>query len=136
MAILRQSGRLGRRALTRRGLHSGILKLRDAPLDIHPEVQEALAHNKPIVALETALVSHGLPYPQSLEVPLAMEQNVRSTGAVPATIGLIGGRVKVGLERHELQRLADPSVKGFKISRRDIAAAVALGKDGGRRNAQ
>lgn len=63
-----------------------------------------------------------------------MEQNVRLSGAVPATIGLIGGRIKVGLERKELERLADPAGKSVKLSRRDIAAAVALGKDGGTMN--
>ncbi len=57
------------------------------------------------MALETALVTHGLPYPQSLEVPLGLEGIVRSTGAVPATIGIIGGRVKIGLERNELDYL-------------------------------
>lgn len=112
-----------------RSIHN--LKLRDAPVDIHPEVEEALAHNKPVVSLETALVTNGLPYPQSLEVPLSQEQIVRSTGAIPATIGLVGGRVKIGLEKHELERLADPSGKPVKISRRDIAAAIATGRDGG-----
>lgn len=131
MTILRQSGHHARRILAR-GLHGSSLKLRDAPLDIHPEVQEALAHKKPVVALETALVTHGLPFPQRLEVPLAMEQNVRSTGAVPATIGLIEGRIKVGLEKSELEKLADPSTRSVKLSRRDIAAAVSLGYNGGR----
>lgn len=105
---------------------------RIAPVDIHPEVEEALAHNKPVVALETALVTHGLPYPQSLEVPLGLEGIVRSTGAVPATIGIIGGRVKIGLERNELDYLADRTAsKPAKVSRRDIAAAIATQADGG-----
>ena len=79
--------------------------LKDAPVDVHPEVEDALAHNRPVVALETALVTHGLPFPSSLEVPLALEEIVRSTGSVPATIGMIDGRVKIGLERDELERL-------------------------------
>ena len=108
-----------------------LLKLRGAPIDIHPEVEDALQHNKPVVALETALVTHGLPYPQSLEVPLAMEANVRASGSVPATIGLIGGRVKIGMERQELERLANRDSNPVKVSRRDIAAAIASGRDGG-----
>src|SRR5688572_6274903 len=76
-------------------------------VDIHPEVREAIAHRKPVVALETALVTHGLPAPESLSVPLSLERLVRSTGAVPATIGLVGGRVKIGLQTSELERLAD-----------------------------
>ncbi|KAF9480993.1 indigoidine synthase A-like protein [Pholiota conissans] len=109
------------------------IRARDAPIDLHPEVEDALAHNKPVVALETALVTHGLPYPQSLEVPLMLEDVVRSTGAIPATIGILGGRVKVGLERYELDRLAGRKAgsKLAKVSRRDIAAAIALECDGG-----
>lgn len=106
---------------------------RHAPLDIHPEVQEALASNKPVVALETTLVSHGFPYPVNVELARSLENIVRSTGSIPATIGIIGGRVKVGLEQHELERLGDtrknPSIA--KISRRDIAPAIATKSDGG-----
>lgn len=124
------------RIVTRRPIsslsHLRAIRAKDAPVDIHPEVEEALVHNKPVVALETALVTHGLPYPQSLEVPLGLESIVRSTGAVPATIGIIGGRVKVGLERHELDHLADRTAsKPAKVSRRDIAAAIAMQADGG-----
>jgi len=104
---------------------------RDAPLDIHPEVEDALAHQKPVVALETALVTHGLPYPTNLDVPLALEGVVRSTGSIPATIGIIQGRVKIGLEKHELERLAERRMNPVKISRRDIAAAIATDSDGG-----
>jgi len=119
-----------------RGLSSwaqlGSLRANNAPVDIHPEVQDALAHKKPVVALETALVTHGLPYPLSLEVPLAMEANVRSSGAIPATIGIIEGRVKIGLEKSEVDRLASRTAKkSVKVSRRDIAAAIATGVDGG-----
>ena len=107
------------------------VRSRNAPLDIHPEVEEALATNKPVVALETALVSHGLPFPYSLNVPIALEDVVRLTGCVPATIGIIGGRIKIGLTRSELERLADRSRDPCKVSRRDIAAAVATKSDGG-----
>ncbi|KAL0576357.1 hypothetical protein V5O48_005616 [Marasmius crinis-equi] len=103
------------------------------PLDVHPEVQEALENNKPVVALETTLVTHGFPYPVNFELASDMEKIVRSTGAIPATIGMIGGRVKIGLESSELARLADvknnPSV--VKLSRRDIGPAAALKADGG-----
>ncbi|KAF8168155.1 indigoidine synthase A-like protein [Crassisporium funariophilum] len=107
------------------------LRAKDAPFDIHPEVEDALAHNIPVVALETALVTHGLPYPSSLEVPLGLEEIVRSTGSIPATIGIIDGRIKIGLERDELERLADRRRKPAKVSRRDIAAAIAMQSDGG-----
>ncbi|EJF66774.1 indigoidine synthase A-like protein [Dichomitus squalens] len=104
-----------------------------APIDVHPEVQEALAHRRPVVALETTIVTHGMPYPTNRETALSVESNVRKAGAIPATIGLIEGRVKIGLEPLELERLADvsknPSV--VKLSRRDLGTAIALKKDGG-----
>ncbi|TFK41213.1 indigoidine synthase A-like protein [Crucibulum laeve] len=108
-----------------------LARSRNAPVDIHPEVEEALATNKPVVALETALVSHGVPYPTNLELGLELENLVRSTGCVPATIGFIGGRVKIGLEKHEVERLAEKTFKPSKISRRDVAAAIAMKADGG-----
>ena len=104
---------------------------RSAPLDVHPEVEEALVNRRAVVALETALVTHGLPYPSSLEVPLALEAIVRSTGSVPATIGIIDGRIKIGLKKDELTRLAERKYKPAKVSRRDIAAAIATRSDGG-----
>lgn len=104
-----------------------------APIDVHPEVQDALAHGKPVVALETTIVTHGMPYPTNLTTARSVEQNVRDNGAIPATIGFIGGRVKIGLEPSELERLADvENNKGVvKVSRRDIGATIALKKDGG-----
>ena len=103
-----------------------------APIDVHPEVQDALAHGHPVVALETTIVTHGMPYPTNRETALSVENNVRNAGAIPATIGLVDGRVKIGLESHELERLADvsknPSV--VKLSRRDLGAAIALKRDG------
>ena len=106
---------------------------RHAPVDIHPEVQEALASHAPIVALETTIVTHGMPSPTNLETALSVESIVREQGAVPATIGVIGGRVKIGLQPKELEHLADlendpPAVK---ISRRDIASAISTKRDGG-----
>lgn len=104
-----------------------------APIDIHPEVQDALSAQKPIVALETALVTHGLPYPQNLETELSLEKTVRSTGSIPATIAVLGGRIKIGLERSQLEHLADTANNptAVKLSRRDIGPAIALNRDGG-----
>lgn len=108
-------------------------QLRGAPVDVHPEVQDALRTGKPVVALESTIVTHGMPFPINLSTARSVEAIVRSTGAVPATIGLIDGRVKIGLEPAQLERLADvqnnPGV--VKISRRDIGPAIATGKDGG-----
>lgn len=103
----------------------------NAPIDVHPEVEDALSSGKPVVSLETAVVTHGLPYPTNLELGLELENIVRSIGSVPATIGMIDGRIKIGLEKAELERLADPERKRVKISRRDIAPAVTLKADGG-----
>lgn len=78
-----------------------------ALIDIHPEVASSLAARKPVVALETALVTNGIAPPTNLEIGLKLEEIVRRQGAVPATIGIVDGRVKIGLERKELERLAD-----------------------------
>lgn len=102
-----------------------------APIDIHPQVLDALITRKPIVALESTIITHGMPHPTNLDTALSVERNVASTGAVPATIGLIGGRIKYGLERGELDYLADTTTESVKLSRRDLAAAMALKRDGG-----
>lgn len=106
---------------------------RQAPIDVHPEVEDALATGKPVVALESTIITHGMPYPTSLEMAQSVERIVRSTGSIPATIAVIGGRIKIGLHPAELERLADQrsNPTAVKLSRRDIAAAVALKKDGG-----
>ena len=102
------------------------------PVDVHPEVQDALAAKKPIVALETTIVTHGMPQPVNLQTARSVEGIVRGTGAVPATMGIVQGRIKIGLEPQELEYLADvksnPSV--VKVSRRDIGPAIALRRDG------
>ncbi|KIK28419.1 hypothetical protein PISMIDRAFT_673405 [Pisolithus microcarpus 441] len=102
-----------------------------APIDIHPEVDEALAHNKPVVALESTIITHGMPYPTSMDMARSVESIVRSTGCIPATIGIIDGRVKIGLEPRHLERLASRSANPLKISRRDIGAAIVARNDGG-----
>jgi len=106
---------------------------RGAPIDIHPEVEHALANSLPVVALETTIVTHGMPSPVNLETANSVERNVRSTGAIPATIGVVGGRVKIGLDALQLEHLADTKAKPtpVKLSRRDLAAAIALKMDGG-----
>jgi pseudouridine-5'-phosphate glycosidase/pseudouridine kinase len=103
------------------------------PIDVHPEVEQALVEHRPLVALETTIVTHGMPYPVNLETAKSVERHVRSVGAIPATIGLIGGRVKIGLESAQLEYLADLRTNPgpVKLSRRDIAAAIALKKNGG-----
>ena len=98
-------------------------------LEIQPQVQKALNANSPVVALESALISHGLSYPQNLETARALEQAVRENGTVPATIAIIEGKIRVGLTEGELERLA--TEKGVrKVSRRDLPIAVARGEDG------
>lgn len=99
-------------------------------LDIAGEVGEALEQGLPVVALESTIISHGMPYPKNVETALLVEETVRQHGAVPATIAIIGGRLKVGLTGEDLQRLG--SAAGVvKTSRRDIPFVVARGMDGG-----
>ncbi|MGK5677374.1 pseudouridine-5'-phosphate glycosidase [Micromonospora sp. URMC 106] len=93
------------------------------------EVADALRDGRPVVALESTIVSHGLPRPDNVRVAREIEQAVRDAGAVPATIGMVGGRLVVGLDDAELTRLA--SVDGVaKLSVRDLAVAAATGADG------
>lgn len=99
-------------------------------LRVSDEVATALDEGLPIVALESTLISHGLPYPQNLEVARALETEVRSVGAIPATIGVAGGVPTVGLEGDDLERFATRSAQVRKLSRRDIAAAIAQSADG------
>ena len=98
-------------------------------LTIHPEVEAALDERRPVVALESTLVAHGLPYPENLEVARRLEEAVRENGAVPATIAVLDGRLRVGLEPTYLERLGRS--EGIrKLSRRDLSIALALGQDG------
>lgn len=114
-----------RNALPHQPLSHGV------PIDVHQEVEDALANGRPVVALESTIITHGMPYPTSLEMAQSVENIVRSTGSVPATIGLVQGRVKIGLQPPELVHLASRDTNPVKLSRRDIAAAIALKKDGG-----
>ena len=99
-------------------------------LDISPEVAEALNSGKPVVALESTIISHGMPYPRNVETALLVEQTIRENGAVPATIAIIGGRLKAGLSKDEIEYLGKSGRIVAKTSRRDIAALVARKADG------
>ena len=99
-------------------------------LDVSPEVSQALAEGKPVVALESTIISHGMPYPKNVETALLVEKTIRENGAVPATIAIIGGRLKAGLSPDEIEYLGKAGPKVAKASRRDLAAIVARGADG------
>ena len=99
-------------------------------LDIKPEVAEALAQGKPVVALESTIISHGMPYPQNVETALNVEKIIRENGAVPATIAIIGGRLKAGLTPEEIEYFGKKGQAIHKASRRDIAMLCARGEDG------
>ena len=99
-------------------------------LDIAPEVKKALEEGKPVVALESTIISHGMPYPRNVETALMVEQMVRDNGAVPATIAIIGGRLKAGLSHEEIEYLGKTGRGVTKASRRDLPALVARGADG------
>jgi pseudouridine-5'-phosphate glycosidase len=99
-------------------------------ISIAPEVAEALAHGRPVVALESAIITHGLPRPRNLEVARQVEEAVREGGAVPATIALVGGEVCVGLDNGALRKLAERG-DVVKCGVRDLAPAAARGAYGG-----
>ena len=99
------------------------MKLNDY-LDIHPDVEDAIKNKLPIVALESTIISHGMPYPDNIETAIMVEDTVRSNNAIPATIAIINGRLKVGLTNKEIEFLATNN-KVRKISRRDLAIAVS-----------
>ncbi len=99
-------------------------------LDIAPEVAQALLEGRPVVALESTIISHGMPYPKNVETALMVEQTLRNNGAVPATIAVIGGRLKAGLSREEIEYLGKTGRGVAKASRRDLPALVARKADG------
>ena len=99
-------------------------------LDIAPEVKAALDAGKPVVALESTIISHGMPYPQNVETALNVEKIIRENGATPATIAIIGGRLKAGLSREEIEHLGKKGYEVTKASRRDLPVIVARGMDG------
>lgn len=98
-------------------------------IHINPEIESALAANKPVVALESTVIAHGLPRPQNLETAQRLEQIVRQEGSMPATIAVLGGKLCVGLDQAQLEGLAK-SDEIKKVSARDLAIAVARGWNG------
>ena len=102
----------------------------NAYLDISAEVLEALQAGKPVVALESTIISHGMPYPQNVETALNVERIIRENGAVPATIAIIKGRLKAGLTPDEIEYLGKKGYDVAKASRRDLPVLIARGDDG------
>lgn len=101
------------------------------PLDLSPEVAAARAAGQPIVALESTIITHGMPWPRNLDMARAVEAAVREAGAVPATIAIMGGRIRVGLPDEDLVKLAQtPSAEVMKLSRADLAVALTTGRTG------
>ena len=99
-------------------------------LDVNPEVAAAIAAGKPVVALESTIISHGMPYPQNVETALNVERIIRENGAVPATIAIIGGRLKAGLTPEEIEYFGKKGQAIATASRRDLTVLCARGEDG------
>ncbi len=99
-------------------------------LSISAEVQQALNEGKPVVALESTIISHGMPYPQNVETALKVEQTIRENGAVPATIAIIGGKLKAGCTPEEIEYLGKKGHEVTKASRRDLPVLIARKADG------
>ena len=98
-------------------------------LSVAPEIAEAIAQGKPVVALESTILSHGMPYPENVEFAHKVEKIVREEGAIPATTAIIGGKLKVGLNDEELLTMCKAENVG-KVSRRDVAVYLATGQTG------
>ena len=99
-------------------------------LDFSEEVRESINSNCPVVALESTIISHGMPFPQNLETVLEVENIIRKEGSIPATIAVIEGRIKIGLSSLELEQFAQ-GIKTVKVSRRDLPFAISQKQDGG-----
>lgn len=104
--------------------------MRSNYIHINPEVQKALNENKPVVALESTIISHGMPFPQNMETAFKVEDIVRTYGAIPATIAIINGKFKVGLNKDEIKYLGKAGQKIEKASRRDIPYLISKKVDG------
>ena len=99
-------------------------------LDVHPDVQDALDNGRPVVALESTIICHGMPYPRNVETAASVENIVRENGATPATIAILNGRLKVGLIDAQIEYLGRNGQEIAKTSRRDIPLLVSRGQDG------
>lgn len=97
---------------------------------VSDEVKEAVEHNKPVVALESTIISHGMPYPQNVETALAVETIIRENGAIPATIAILGGKMCVGISKEQIEYLGKKGLKVIKASRRDLPVLLSRGEDG------
>ena len=102
----------------------------DIDMDISSEVQQALKTGFPIVALESTIISHGMPFPQNLKTALTVEKIIREESAVPATIAIFNGRIKIGLSQHELEQFAKHTSQ-IKVSRRDLPLVISQKQSGG-----
>ena len=99
-------------------------------MDISEEIQNSIKENGPVVALESTIISHGMPFPQNLETALEVERIIRKEGAIPATIAVVEGRIKIGLSNLELEQFAQ-GAKTVKVSSRDLPLAISQKQDGG-----
>jgi len=99
-------------------------------MDISEEIQNSIKENGPVVALESTIISHGMPFPQNLETALEVERIIRKEGAIPATIAVVEGRIKIGLSNLELEQFAQ-GTKTVKVSSRDLPLAISQKQDGG-----
>ena len=99
-------------------------------MDISEEIQNSIKGNGPVVALESTIISHGMPFPQNLETALEVERIIRKEGAIPATIAVVEGRIKIGLSNLELEQFSHGS-KTMKVSSRDLPLAISQKQDGG-----
>ncbi|XP_029635234.1 pseudouridine-metabolizing bifunctional protein C1861.05 [Octopus sinensis] len=104
--------------LPKRKLHQGLL-------EVNPEVSEALHHGQPVVALESTIISHGMPYPHNLRTAKKVEEIVRNNQCIPATVAILNGKICVGLTGQQLEQVADPAFVSQKVSRRDLPYIVA-----------
>ena len=102
----------------------------DIDMDISTEVQQAIKTGLPIVALESTIISHGMPFPQNLKTALTVEKIIREESAVPATIAILNGRIKIGLSQHELEQFAKQTSQR-KVSRRDLPLVISQKQSGG-----
>ena len=99
-------------------------------LILDPSVSAAIADGKPVVALESTIISHGMPYPQNVETALLVEKKVRDNGAIPATIAVIGGKMKAGLSIDDIELLGKQALGVRKVSRRDLPMTLSRGENG------
>lgn len=100
------------------------------PIKVSQEVKEALEQGKPVVALESTIISHGMPYPKNVETALLVEQTIRDNGAIPATVAIIDGVCTIGCNKEEIEHLGKAGLSVTKTSRRDIPVVVSKGLDG------